>query len=434
MPGASDAPCPERRLTAPPERIRQMMHDHPFRVAYILKRYPRFSETFIVHELLAHERAGLDVEVFALRPVDETHFQDILGRVRAPVSRIPEKTRDARVLWSLMSEARGRLPGFGATLDADPDVDLDDLAQSIRVALMAQERGITHLHAHFGTVATTVARLASRMLGITYTFTAHAKDIYHRYDEPVRIDRKLRDAAATVTISDYNARHLRGSFGPLADRVSVVRNGLDLSTLPWSGHASTSREILAVGRLVEKKGFHVLIEAARVLHERGHVFTCRIIGAGPERAHLEDQILRSGLAGVVRLEGPRPQSEVVAAMRGCSMLAAPCVVGEDGNRDGLPTVLLEAMAVGAPCIATDVTGIPELVTDGETGLMAPEGDPDALADGLARLLKDDGLRSRLSHAARRRIETEYDIDRNTRQLRALFREVATRPERLMGAA
>jgi colanic acid/amylovoran biosynthesis glycosyltransferase len=393
------------------------------RVGYVLKRYPRYSETFVVQEILAHERAGLSLDIFALRPVAETHFQDAIARVQAPVIRIPEKLRNAGAVWTLMDTARHELPGFWKRLGAIGSVDPDDLNQAVALALHVRQRRIGHLHAHFGTVATTVARLAAGFAGIGYSFTAHAKDIYFRYPEPIRLDEKIRDADAVVTISDFNRRHLAETFGASAE---LIYNGLDMRGLAFSGPGRETREIVAVGRLVEKKGFHVLVEACRLLRERGVGFTLRIIGAGPEEAALRAQIARSGLSEVARLAGPRSQAEVLETMRGAALLAAPCVVGDDGNRDGLPTVLLEAMAVGLPCVATDVTGIPELVVDGETGLIAPEGDPDALAERMAALLDDGALRARLARAGRARIERDFDIDANTARLRALFAEAAGR--------
>lgn len=403
------------------------------RVGYVLKRYPRYSETFVVQEILAHERAGLSLDIFALRPVAETHFQDAVARVQAPVIRIPEKIRTPPAFWTLISAARRELPGFWRALGAIDGVDPDDLVQAITLALHVRERRIGHLHAHFGTVATTVARLASSFAGIGYSFTAHAKDIYFRYPEPIHLDVKLRDADSVVTISDFNRRHLAEEFGAAA---TLIYNGLDIRALPFSGVEPEAREILAVGRLIEKKGFHVLVEACRLLRERGVGFTLRIVGSGPEEGPLRAQIARSGLSDVARLTGPTPQAEVLAAMRKAALLAAPCVVSEDGNRDGLPTVLLEAMAVGLPCVTTDVTGIPELVADGETGLIASEGDPDTLADRMEALLADAPLRQRLSHAGRARIERDFDIDANTAQLRALFAKAAARRgvDRLRGAA
>jgi colanic acid/amylovoran biosynthesis glycosyltransferase len=396
----------------------------PLRVGYVLKRYPRFSETFVVNEILAHERAGLPIDIFALGPVAETHFQDCIGQVRAAVTRVPEKLRASDALWQLVTQAQRRLPRFWDAARDTVGLDGDDVAQSITIALAAQQRGISHLHAHFATSATGVARAAARFAGISYSFTAHAKDIYFRYEEPLHLDLKLRDAACAVTVSDYNLAHLRDLHGPLAARMVRLYNGLDLQRFTYEAPVGRAPLVLAVGRLVDKKGFRVLVEAARVLLGRGVDFCCRVIGDGPERVSLQAQIDGCGMAAHVQLDGPRPQAEVVAAMRAAAVLAAPCVVSEDGNRDGLPTVLLEAMALGTPCVSTQVTGIPELVRHGDTGLCVAPDDPDALADALQRVLGDEGLRLQLARAARQAIERDFDIDVNSRQLRGLFGQAA----------
>jgi colanic acid/amylovoran biosynthesis glycosyltransferase len=389
------------------------------KIAYVLKRYPRYSETFIVNEILAHEEAGRSVEIVALRSVEETHFQDILGRVRAPVIRIPERLKNASALWSLIESARGSLPGAWDAIRHLEPAQGRDVAQALQLALVVHSRGIAHLHAHFGTVATTVARLAAAFAGIGYSFTAHAKDIYCDYEESQGLDLKLRDAAAAVTVSDFNAAHLRATHGRDADRVVRIYNGIDLERFAWSGPAA-SDEILAVGRLVEKKGFHILLEAIRLMRAAGRPVRCRIVGAGEEGDNLAAQVAASGLGDAVTLAGPLPQAAVIAAMRGAGVLACPCVVGRDGNRDGLPTVLLEAMALGTACVATDVTGIPELVRDGETGLCVPEAEPEALAAALARMLDDPALRKRVAQGGRALVEQEFDLARNAAHLRAVF--------------
>lgn len=416
----------------------------PLRVGYVLKRYPRFSETFVVHEILAHERAGLAVEIFALGPVDESHFQDAIGRVRAPVTRLSDVCRHGRTMWSLIDRARRELPAFWPALNRLEPEDPDVLAQGIELALAAQARGLAHLHAHFGTRATAVARLAAAFAGIGYSFTAHAKDIYHPYAEPQALDAKLRDAAFALTVSDYNLAHLRQRFGA-ADtrRLHRLYNGLALGELrhgeapaaaaapeaavtapaaPAAAPAGSprGREIVSVGRLVEKKGLRVLIEAARLLAARGVDFHCTLIGDGPLAGELQAQVAHSGVGAQVTLLGAQAQPVVLAAMRGAAVFAAPCVVAENGDRDGLPTVLLEAMALGTPCVSTRVAGIPELVVDGESGLCVPPDDPDALADALQRLLDDPALQQRLAAAARARVERDFDIDRNTAVQRLLF--------------
>ena len=279
----------------------------PPRVAYVLKRYPRYSETFIVNEILAHEAAGQPLEIFALRPVAESHFQDILGRVQAPVLRFPEKVRNADALWRLLCEARATLPGAWSALGEGREMGCHDVAQALLVARACQERGIAHLHAHFGTVSTTVARLAARFSGISYSFTAHAKDIFFNYEEELHLDLKLRDAARVVTVSDYNVAYLRERFGPLAAGVTRLYNGLDLRRFAYCTPRREATGILAVGRLIEKKGFDILIEAVRLLRAEGRAVSCRIVGAGDEAGHLATQVAASGVGNAVELTGPRPQ-------------------------------------------------------------------------------------------------------------------------------
>lgn len=388
------------------------------RIGYVLKRYPRFSETFIVTEILAHEAAGQEIDIFALRSVEETHFQDMLGRVRAPVTRLRDKFSGVEGLWQRLDAARAELPqAWDALRGADGVASGQDVAQALELAVLAKRRGVIHLHAHFGTVATSVARLAAAMAGIGYSFTAHAKDIYHNYDAEQHLDLKLRDADLCVTVSDFNLAHLRDRFGP-GPRLARVYNGLDLDRFAHRAPDRQAGGILAVGRLVEKKGFHILIEAVRLMALAGHAPSCRIIGDGEERENLARQIEDAGLGDHVRLEGTRPQSEVVEAIRGAALMACPCVVGSDGNRDGLPTVLVEAMALGLPVVSTDVVGIPELVRDGETGLIASEADAEALAAAMTRLLADATLRGDLSARARALIESDFDARGAASALRA----------------
>ncbi|HUS17422.1 MAG TPA: glycosyltransferase [Chloroflexia bacterium] len=400
---------------------------NPLRVGYVVKRYPVFSETFIVSEILAHEAAGLDVEIFALYPPNDTHFQDIIAQVRAPVHYIPREGIKAADLWTVFEQAGAACPGFWDRLGAAHAADVRDLYQAASLAAMARARGITHLHAHFASVATTVARLAGQLSGLPYTFTAHAKDIFHEDVDPAALRRKLADAAATVTVSDYNLTFLREQFGRDAARVQRIYNGLGLSGFPYRDPGDRPRHIVAVGRLVEKKGFADLVNACAVLAAGGVDFTCEIIGAGALEADLQARIAQHALGGRVVLSGPRPQQEVVAAVQRAAVVPAPCVRGTDGNQDGLPTVLLEAMALGTPVVGTPVTGIPEVVRDGVTGLLVPEHDPPALAAALRRLLDDAALRTQLAGRARRLVETEFDSATNSARLRALFAAIAGRP-------
>jgi colanic acid/amylovoran biosynthesis glycosyltransferase len=389
------------------------------RIGYVLKRYPRYSETFIVNEILAHEAAGAEIEIFSLRPFDDPHFQDTIARVRAPVRYLLTQPRRSSDLWALVQEAT-RATGGWASLDAARGEEVEDLYQALLIARHARQKGLQHLHAHFGTTATTVARLAAHFSGLPFTFTAHAKDIFHESVRPDDLARKLREAAAVVTVSDYNLAYLRRVYGPAAARVHRVYNGLDLDHFRFEPSQARPPRVVAVGRLVEKKGFADLVEACALLARGGRAFECQIVGAGPLEADLRARIAHYGLDAQVQIVGPRPQADIMRYVQEGALFAAPCVVGGDSDRDGLPTVLLEAMALGTPCVSTDVTGIPEVLRDGETGLMVPQHDPAALAAAIERLLSSPALRARLAANARRLMEAEFDVHRNAAHLRALF--------------
>lgn len=396
-----------------------MLPANPQKVGYIVKRYPRYSETFIVNEILAHEEAGLDLEIFALRPPSDTHFQPNIAKVKAPVTYLSEQGKMAE-LWTAITEVANQIPGSWHALALFEQEDARTIHQALQLARAIKARGITHLHAHFATSATAVARVAARLTHIPYSFTAHAKDIFHESVDAQDLRRKLQDASTIVTVSDYNLGFLQEAYGEAAAQVARIYNGLDLTAFPYETPADRPPRILAVGRLVEKKGFGDLIDACAILAGQGVVFDCKIIGSGDQEADLRGRIEQHRLSDQVTLMGPRPQSEIVTLLRDASVFAAPCVIGQDGNRDGLPTVLLESMALGTPCISTDVTGIPEILLDEETGLMTPQNNPAALAEAIKRLLDSSALRVRLAQNARRLIENRFDIHRNATMLRALF--------------
>ena len=408
-----------------------MPPDGPFRIGYVVKRYPRYSETFIVAEIASHEAAGFEVEVFSIMPPNDTHFQEAIARLRASVHYIPYHGVKAVDFWTALDGAAAVLPGFWAAMEAARGEDVMAVFQGALIACAVRERGIQHLHAHFATAPTSAARLASHFAKVPYTFTAHAKDVFHDTVRPDDLRRKLCDASATVTVSDFNRDYLKRTYGAAAARVHRVYNGLDLDLFPHSSPMERAPRIVAVGRLVEKKGFGDLVEACALLRDRGAAFQCDVVGTGPLAPALQALIHERGLSERVHLLGPWPRSEVVELMRAAAALAAPCFVAADGDRDGLPTVLVEAMALGTPCVSTDVTGIPELLAD-DCGIVVPQRDPASLATALERLLSDSAVRVRLATRARARVEAHFDINRTTARLRKIFREAgvkAARPAR-----
>jgi colanic acid/amylovoran biosynthesis glycosyltransferase len=398
------------------------------RVGYVAKVFPRRSETFIVNELLAHERAGLLVEVFSLRGSEDQGAHGTLARLQAPITYLdPAEPTVGRLLDALGADGPG-----------DPQLmmhfarqaEVRDVMQAIELAQLVQERGIDHLHAHFANVAAIVARMAATLAGITYSVTAHAKDIFHEDVNPEELAAVLAGASTVITVSDFNVDHLRGLMPGAAHHVHRVYNGIELDEFPFSAPIERPPRILGVGRFVEKKGFDDLIAACALLKAQGREFECRIVGHGILEDDLRAQVTRLGLDDRVTITGPASQELVRAEMATASVLAAPCVVGEDGNRDGLPTVLLEAMALGTPCVATPVTGIPEVLEHERTGLEVPQRTPEALAAALARLIDDADLRVALARRARQLMESRFDVDVNTADWRAVVLEEVSDANRL----
>ena len=390
--------------------------------AYVLKMYPRFSETFIVSEILAREAAGDRIEIFSLRQTNDARFHPELARVQAPVTYIarPDKTSE---LWEVfrLADAAGLSSALARNFSELAAADPDDAVQAINLAMALRHRNIRHIHVHFASLATSVARLASAITGIPFSFTAHAVDIFHHSvrDDALRI--KLEQAHHSVTISHYNYRYLRDRFPAATSRLHLVRNGLELGRFPYRDPhpVGATVRVAAVGRLVEKKGFQYLLPAAAELLDQGFSIDMQIAGTGPLAEKLQDTIERLRLSAHVQLIGPRTQDQIQELLRSSDAFIAPCIVGADGNADGIPTVLLEAMATGVPCIGTAVTGIPEVIRDGRTGVLARPGNPHVLAKAIQRISDRATDRTALARSARALIEQDYDSHRQAEVLRGL---------------
>ncbi len=408
------------------------------RVGYVLKVFPRLSETFILSEILGLEAAGASVTIFSLRPASDPQFHPELGLLKSKVIYLsPLGMGDC-----LATVARIGAEDLGGVLErwtrlardpalAAPERTLNQLGEEAglgaRLAAHARELGITHLHAHFGTIASRVAHLASAVTKGTYSFTCHAKDIYRETVNWRLFDFLASQAAACVTVCDANVEHLRARLSPAAfDKVRRIYNGIDLerftppskTTSPQEGSRGRNAplRVLSVGRLVPKKGFDHLLSAADALRKRGTFLSVRIIGDGPEKPALERQLLDLDLRETVELLGPRSSHEVRAALEQSDLFVLPCMQDEDGNRDALPTVLIEAMAMRVPCVSTDIGGVPEILGPDEAGLVVPAEDDGALVRAVALLADDASLRNRLADAGRRRAERLFDRKRQAQEL------------------
>ncbi len=407
-----------------------MAHGPDQVVGFILKGYPRLSETFIVNEILLLEQLGHKLHIFAMRNPGETKVHESVRRVRAPVTYIPDYFwryffsfigANVRLWW--------RRPGLywqafrfalWRSLRQSSSSTIKRFAQAaylVEKCLSGTE--VAHFHAHFSHGPTTVAYFASWLTGLRYSFSAHAKDIY--IQEHDFLHEKIRRAEFVVTCTGFNRDYLLRVGGNDAPVFCVYHgNDLQMFTPATAQHHNGRPVILSVGRFVPKKGFAVLMRALHKLRQEGLSFYCYIIGGGPLQNQLEALRHTLGLDDCVELKRPMAQNELLHYYRQTGVFALACEVQNDGDRDGIPNVLVEAMAMGIPVLSTAISGIPELVEHGVNGWLVPEKDPEALAAGLKTLLRQPELAQRLGAAGRAKVERDFDAKRNVERISALL--------------
>jgi glycosyltransferase involved in cell wall biosynthesis len=400
--------------------------------------FPRFSETFILNEILELEHRGVKVVAFSLKEPDEALRQPAFERVRARIFLVPRlgwKTFHrflAAHLSCLLSCPLRYLHTLDFTRRRGTRAAWSKFGKAPIILHLARRHGVEHFHAHFASGPARQAKLISMLSGIPFSFTAHAKDLFwegHQHGKNNKLKKRVRMASFVVVISDFNRRFIESlPFRVPRRRLINLYNGLDLDSWTFDRPDGLPRDaggspplILAVGRLVPKKGFDVLVEACRLLREEGRDFHCRIYGEGPEGKALRRQVAEAGLLDCVDLPGPAPQDE----LRGrhfprAALLAQPSVIAEDGDQDGIPTVILEALAFGLPVVSTPVSGIEEAVVDGVTGLIAEAGNARSLAKGMARLLDRPELRGQLARGGRDLMELRFDLKKNVKTLIHLY--------------
>lgn len=406
------------------------MSDHTapnLHVGYILKQYPRLSETFILNEILGLEERDVDISVFSLRHATEGRFHPAVAAVRGNVHYLADPGKAAFL------DALRALPNLDTTRLGDVFSFIDRLPQdrrarlvlgAIEIAEHCRSARIDHLHAHFLTVAAHTAHLVHLLTGLPYTVTAHAKDIYRHTVDWEIASRIANEAAAVVTVCDANLQYLAHRLDGSDARLVRIYNGLGPQDPPALQSARTPELILGVGRLVEKKGFDILIDAVAGLAPGRPDLHCVIIGDGDYRAMLERQISDFGIAEHVTLTGPLPQNEVSLWLRRAELMVAPCRVGDDGNQDALPTVLLEALGAGLPAVTTPVAGIPEIIEDGIEGVIVPSNQLAPLESAIDSLLDDGARRRAMSEAGPQKLARRFSRDDTIAELIDTFHQSA----------
>jgi glycosyltransferase involved in cell wall biosynthesis len=389
-------------------------------VAYLFERFPSFTQTFCYREIAELRRQGFLSSIFSVRRPKGEPPQDWDRTIAGAVEYFPE---DEGLVHEIDRALRkGKLPETAAReiKGWGRETDFLRLYQAAWLGPHLQALGVRHLHAHFAGLAARTAYWIQRFFGIGFSFTAHANDIFSPKPFAISLGKLVGAAQAVVTVSDFGVAYLQEKFPSDAVKFLRVYNGIDLARFRPATFTSTPPLILSVGRLIGKKGFSDLITACGKLAEQGIAFRTEIIGEGPLEAELNAQIASLGLTKSILLTGPLSQSEIIARLTHSRLFALPCVTDSEGGMDNLPTVIMEAMAAGLPVVSTALGGVPEMVREGETGLLVPQRNPVALAAALAHLLQDRGVAQSLGEAGRRRAGERFSIERSAQQLQQLF--------------
>lgn len=416
------------------------------KIAYVLKTFPKLSETFILNEILELERQGLELHIFSLREASETKMHPGVAEVKAGVTYlryVPPQSALYRIPFERYAQRLQRRNDRWFVFLRRPVRYLRTLLshprsserrryfdQALGLARELLKGEFTHLHAHFANEPTSVAKLAHHLTGCNFSFTAHAKDIY--LSDRADLATKMAAANFVITCTGFNRNYLAEIAAPNA-RIHVCYHGVDVSR--FSGEPDVRRDgsveplqILSVGRFCEKKGFPYLLQACYRLKQRGRRFDCRIVGFGPLQQELEELIRTLQLEECVVLAGKMTQDKLIDEYRRADLFVLPCLVTDDGDRDGIPNVLVEAMAMRLPVVSTPVSGIGELLDHMENGLLAAEKDSGSLAAAVELLLEDPALRRRLGANGRQKVMEAFSLDRSTGKVRDLLLRAGEKPQ------
>ena len=401
----------------------------------ILKGYPRISETFMSNEILLLEKLGFAIHLFSMRQPRENFSHESVKKIRAKVDYLPETLIKPlpRLLYHNLFLA-AKKPGVyaGALKAAYRRFARTHKSATIKHLLQAgylahrflPASGVTHLHAHFAHSPTSVAMFTSRLTGLPFSFTAHAKDIYTSDQRQIR--EKIGLARFVVTCTEYNRKHLREIADGHATPIHRNYHGIDIKL--FSDKNETPKmpvqpyQILTIARLTAKKGLPTIYKALRILCDQGVSLHHTHIGGGEDREKIISLIKDLDLESVTELLGTQPHQVVLAHYKNADLFVLGCEVAPNGDRDGIPNVLAEGMAMGLPVVVTDISAIPELVQDGKTGLLVPPGQPRQLAEAMLRMLTDGELRSRVIAAGKQRVVREFDNRQLIRELAEVYRE------------
>ncbi|WP_417498660.1 glycosyltransferase family 4 protein [Methylophaga sp.] len=403
------------------------------KLAYLAPEIPALSATFVYNEILALSELGHEVIPFSVHkpmvPATDQHLETLRTRV-SYLYATPKKHVFFSHLNVLTKKPIHYLKAFGGCVGDMFKVNIlsrDALGlfyrffYAAKLAQQLKDNAIQHLHVHFAHVPTDIAMYASMLSGISFSVTAHANDIFER---GLLLDKKVERSSFFATISDFNLQYIQQIYQVDPDKLEIIRCGVDsrVFTRKSSIELSSPVRIGVVGRLVEKKGIDTLISALTILKTQFSDFIVEIAGSGPLEEELKQQVTQLNLNDKVVFLGPLPHDQVVKFVRELDLFVLPCKKDKQGDMDGIPVVLMEAMMVGTAVISSRISGIPELVIDEETGKLIEPGNSEQLAGAILELIKDEALRGALISHAEKKVQQEFAQDINAKRLETLFAE------------
>ncbi|MBN2016785.1 MAG: glycosyltransferase family 4 protein [Candidatus Cloacimonetes bacterium] len=402
------------------------MHKPHKKIAYILSQFPETHETFILREVIELKKNNIILEIFSLKKckdkvihplaqqfLSNTHYSSLIS--------IPIIKSLIFFLWKkpftcfnlLAYLVKKNISSFEFLKKS-----LGILPISLYYAKQISSKGISHIHAHWATIPTTSAIIISTILNIPFSFTAHAWDIF--LPNPM-LKEKVRRAEFVATCTGYNKRYLDSLLDQrVNDNIFLNYHGIDFETLPKVNKNIEENLIFSIGRLCEQKGFPFLLEACALLRDRGIDIKCLIVGEGPNRKSLSNTIEQLNLTDRVSLMGMQPQSYIFEMFNKARMFVLPCVISKNGDRDGIPNVMIEALAMRTPVISTTVSGVPEIIIDHVTGLTVEPRNSAQLADAIIEMLRNPEQSFMYTENGRKLVEEKFDIKKNIRELVSIF--------------
>ena len=422
------------------------------RIAYVIEKFPSPTESFILNEILQLQKRGIELYILVLRKQKRYFCIPELTKLNFPVIFLPKiyflfpvlsffrellsemsfrscvvQNTPARYsfkqVWALLSLNRifhSYCPGLhtGSLLK-----DFRNYQISLFFKHKLKRKNISHIHAHFAFIAVDIASVLSKLLEVKYSLTAHAQDIYTNLP---KIQQVIGDTSFVITCTQYNRHFLNKiSDSKYADKIYTVYHGVEISKWLSSHHyhkiGCSEIRVLSIARLVEKKGLIYLLKAIRLLIEMDVQISCTIVGEGPLRRYLENQIKDNGLGTSVRLLDFLPQGQIKSLFAQSDIFILPSVIAQNGDRDGLPNVIMEAMLSGVPVISTPVSAIPEIVKDGITGILVKEKDEKAIADAVIKLKKCPELYYKITANGRKEVIERFDLEENIDEFIKIFK-------------